>query len=238
MRAETLRIGIVGASGRLGSRLVAACADRGVPVVLTATRTTWEDVPGTPPTVVIDASRGAVLPLTAAYCQRAGAALIACASDLDSEGIDAARALSAQVPVVQATNLSIGHWLQNRLTRSAASIMRRLPDPPVASVLERHTAAKRDRPSASARALAATWETASGEGEVTEVVSYRAGLAVSEHTLDLTFPCETVSLRHDVRDLGAAVFGALAAADWAHDAPVGFYLINDLFDRLLVEESP
>lgn len=228
-----LRIGVVGATGRLGSRIVAECGRRGIPVTWSATSTSW-DAPDIPPTVVIDASRGSVLPRTAAYCREAGAALVACASDVDPAGLAAARELAAYVPVVRAVNLSVAHWLQNHLVGTAARIAGRLPELPASSVLERHTAAKRDRPSATARALASTWDAVHGEATTAEPASYRAGLPVSEHTFELTFAHETLALHHDVRDLGAAVFGALTAASWAHEAQPGHHEVRELFDRLFL----
>lgn len=234
MRADPLLVGVVGATGRLGTRIVAECGRQAVPVVLTAGRGDWRH--RSAPSVVIDASRGSVLPRTAEYCRHNQAALIACASDLGPDELRVAEELSQVVTVVRAVNLSIGHWLQNHLVRTAALIARSLPDFPHASVMDRHTAAKRDRPSATALALRTTWTNGSGK-PVGEVASYRAGHAVSEHTVDLTFTHESLSLRHDVRDLDAAVFGALTAARWAHDAPPGFHGITDLFDRLFLKED-
>ena len=235
-----LLVGVVGSTGRLGSSIVRECSRRGIPVTWTATSAVWgaaaapQGEPVRPPTVVIDASRGAVLPRTAAYCEEAGAALVACASDLGPGELAAARELSAHVPVVRAVNLSVAHWLQSHLVSTAARIAHRLPELPTAGVLERHTAAKRDRPSATARALAGTWDAVLGDGTTREIASYRAGLPVSEHAFELTFSHETLALRHDVRDLGAAAFGTLVAASWAHDAAPGYHSLTELFDRLFL----
>jgi 4-hydroxy-tetrahydrodipicolinate reductase len=236
---ESLRIGIVGVTGRLGSRLVQECARRGVPVVWQANSRSWT-TPGSCkaelPTVIIDASRGSVITRTVETCGAAGVALVACASDLGPAGLAAAEDLARLVPVVHAVNLSVGHWLQRHLVMEAARIAGRLPDLPVASVAERHTAAKRDRPSGSAWSLADAWDLVNAVS-VDEISSYRAGLPVSEHTVDLTFAHETLTIQHDVRDLGAAVFGTLVAAAWAHDAAPGFRSITKLFDELFLRET-
>lgn len=214
------RIGVVGANGRLGSRLVAACRERGLPLALAATRESWEPLTPEPPTVVLDASRGAVIGESAEYCRRTGAALVACASDLGEEGSRELEKLAGSVPVVLATNLSVGHWLQGHLLDTVARIVPALPAPPEASVVERHTTAKRDRPSASARALAERWA-AHGHGPVGDLASVRGGHPVSEHQVEWTFPAESLTLRHEVRSLDAAVFGALTAAAWTHTASPG-----------------
>ncbi|MEN3610096.1 dihydrodipicolinate reductase C-terminal domain-containing protein [Plantactinospora sp. ZYX-F-223] len=232
MRGDPLRLGVVGATGRLGSRIVAECGRRDVPVGFAATRDHWPD--GADVTVVVDASRGHVLPRSAQLCRRAGAALVVCASDLTADAGAIMANLAREVPVVRAVNLSVGHWLQAHLVGIAGRVARRLPERPRASVLERHTPAKADRPSASASALAARW-TASAGVPVDDVASYRAGHRVSEHRIDLTFEHEALALHHDVRGLGAAVYGAMVAARWAHDAPAGLVEIGELFDRAFLQ---
>lgn len=236
-----LRLGVVGAAGRLGSRIVDECDRRGIEVVWTATRESWRPLPGrhdeeTVPTVVVDASRGAVLPRTADHCRATGAALVACASGLGPVERQAAAELATEVPVVLATNLSVVNWLQHRLVRTAATLSLRLPESPDASVLERHTATKRDRPSATARSLAAAWD-AAGPGATREIASYRAGLPVSEHRFALGFAHETLTISHDVRDLGSAALGALTAAARIHRAAPRLVTSTELFDEILLRDD-
>ncbi|ADI04067.1 dihydrodipicolinate reductase [Streptomyces bingchenggensis BCW-1] len=226
-----LRVGVVGATGRLGSRIVAECALRDVPVVMTAHRGAW--TAEQPPTVVIDASRGEVLPRTVAYCRETGSSLIACASDIGPDGEPLLAELAGSVTVVRAVNLSLGHWLQDHLLGVAGRLLRTSAMPlPRVSLLERHARAKRDRPSASARSLAATWEAHAGGAAVDEVASFRAGHQVSEHVVQLDFAHESLRLHHDVRDLSAAAPGALAVAAWADGAPAGLVTVKQVYDRL------
>ncbi|MGY0064553.1 dihydrodipicolinate reductase C-terminal domain-containing protein [Streptomyces sp. LZ34] len=228
-----LRVGVVGATGRLGSRIAAECALRHVPVVMTAHSGAW--TAEQPPTVVIDASRGEVLPRTVAYCRDTGASLVACASDIGPDGEPLLAELAGSVTVVRAVNLSLGHWLQDHLLSVAGQLLRSSAMPlPRVSLLERHTAAKRDRPSASARSLAATWEAHAGGAAVDEVASFRAGHQVSEHAVQLDFPNESLTLHHDVRDLSAAIPGALAIAAWAHGAPAGLVTAKQVYDGLFL----
>ncbi|MGC7101283.1 dihydrodipicolinate reductase C-terminal domain-containing protein [Amycolatopsis lurida] len=231
MRERTL--GIVGVSGRLGSRIAAAAEAKGLPVTFTANRTTWQV--GTPPSVVIDAGSAAALDRVVRFCRDTGAGLVSCVSGLSDE--TPLRELAEVVPVVRATNLSVGHWIQARLIAHAARLATASASAPHAAVFERHTTAKADRPSASALALAGVWSAAAGGG-TPEISSYRAGLPVSEHQLELTFAHETLTIRHDVRDLGAAVEGALAAAEWAHHAAAGLTTIGELFTTHFLGEQP
>lgn len=217
-------LGIVGVTGRLGSRIAAAAEAAGLPVTFTANRTSWQV--DSPPAVVIDAGAAAGLDRVVRFCREHGAALVSCVSGLHDE--TPLRELAEVVPVVRAANLSIGHWIQSRLIADAARLATAATKVPHAAVFERHTTAKADRPSASALALAGVWAAAAGGGEP-EISSYRAGLPVSEHQVELTFAHETLTIRHDVRDLGAAVDGALAAAEWARHAPAGLTTIGELF---------
>ncbi|MEU0807680.1 dihydrodipicolinate reductase C-terminal domain-containing protein [Streptomyces sp. NPDC005970] len=226
-----LRIGVVGATGRLGSRIVAECALRGIPVVMTAHSGAW--TAELPPTVVIDASRGEVLPRTVAYLRDTRSSLIACASDIGPDGDPLLAELAGSVTVVRAVNLSLGHWLQDHLLGVAGRLLRASAMPlPRVGLLERHTVAKRDRPSASARSLAATWEAHTDGAAVDEVASFRAGHQVSEHAVHLDFADESLTLHHDVRDLAAAAPGALAVAAWAHGAPAGLVTVKQVYDGL------
>ncbi|MEU5658891.1 dihydrodipicolinate reductase C-terminal domain-containing protein [Streptomyces sp. NPDC047737] len=232
------RLGVVGAAGRLGSRVVQECDRHGLAVVWTATRTSWpaRQDGDAAPTVVVDASRGDVLPRTADYCRSVGAALLVCASDIGPAQRRAAADLAAEVPVVLAANLSIVNWLQHQLVRTAAALSTRLPEAPDTSVLERHTTAKRDRPSATARSLAGAWQ-AAGAGLTHEIASYRAGLPVSEHRFALGFAHETLTITHDVRDLGPAALGALTAATWIHQGAPRLWTGTELFDEILLPDS-
>ncbi|MDX3229325.1 dihydrodipicolinate reductase C-terminal domain-containing protein [Streptomyces sp. ME19-01-6] len=191
-----------------------------------------------PPTVMIDASRGEVLPRTVAYCRETGSSLVACASDIGPDGDPLLAELARSVTVVRAVNLSLGHWLQDHLLSVAGRLLRSSAMPlPRVALLERHTLAKRDRPSASARSLAATWEAHAGGPAVDEVASFRAGHQVSEHAVRLDFADESLTLHHDVRDLAAAVPGALAVAAWAHDAPAGLVTVKQVYDGLFFGPS-
>jgi len=216
------QVGLVGATGRLGSAVGALLREREIPVVLRANREGWHAT-GTP-SVVIDTSSPDCVERTVALCRESGAALVYAVSHLaDASPLTE---LAEHVPVVRATNLSLGHWLQLRLLAAAATWC---AEPPVVSVRERHPAHKTDRPSSSALELARHWAAAAGT-EVTEVTAIRAGHAVSDHVVQLDFAGESLVLGHDVRDRVAAARGALTAVEWLRTAPAGLHTMSDVFD--------
>ena len=222
-------IGVVG-RGRLGSRVLDACARQGRPVVLTASRTAgWraDGVPG----VLVDVSGPEAHEEVREYCLRHRVALVECVSNLGPEQWAALEELSRQVPVVRATNLSVGHYAQSRMVEWLAALGVHTAFPAETSVLDQHPATKAHRPSATATALARLWTSAGGE--VAEISSRRAGPPVSDHEVMWSWPSETLVLRHSVRDLDAAVSGALAAVRWARQARPGLVDMRVVYDDMV-----
>lgn len=232
---ELLPVAVVGAAGRLGSAVVSRCQEYGLDVVLAVGRGEWPDSAW--PRVVIDAATADAARRTFAYCRATGAALVSCASAMDEELLAELAELAKELPVVRGTNLSLGHWLQQRAIQSVAQVAAALPVSLSASVLDRHTTAKRDRPSATALALAQSWTEWTGAA-VTDIASYRSGLRVCEHELQLTFGDETLTFQHHVQDLRAAAQGAVLAARWVSAAEPGLWTMSDVYQRLIASEEP
>lgn len=220
------RTGVVGV-GALGAAIIATCAEAGLPVVLTASRSDGWRVRAAPE-VVIDASAPAAHHEVYEYCLRHRVALVECVSNLDGEQWDRLGTLAEYVPVIRATNLAVGHHVQLTLLRYLAS----LSMPPAApSVAERHPATKAHRPSATAVALAGAWTRATG-ADVPEVSSARRGLPVSEHEFQLTWAAETLTVRHAVGSIEAAATGALTAARWIRGRPPGLLTMDAVYDDI------
>ena len=222
-----MRVGIIGSSGRLGSALGAACRSAGVPVVAELNRTGL--VESAAPSVVFDASSAAMFRCTVQLVDRWQASLIYCVSVLPPAHRLTLERLSERLPVVLATNLSPGHWLQTRLTRQLAALVKQCDLAAAAAVYERHPTTKRDRPSASARQLAETWQE-HAPAAVSEVVSLRHGPAVSDHRVQLDLLGESLCIAHEVNNLSAAAQGGLLVAARAHELPAGLVTSDEVFD--------
>ncbi|MFL6161515.1 MAG: dihydrodipicolinate reductase C-terminal domain-containing protein [Jatrophihabitantaceae bacterium] len=222
-----MRIGIIGSSGRLGSALAAACQHAGLPVVAELDRTGL--VESAAPSVVFDASSAAMLRCTLQLVDRWQAALIYCVSVLPPEHRRLLDRLAERLPVVLATNLSPGHWLQTRLTRQLGVLVKQCDLAATAAVYERHPTTKRDRPSASAMQLALAWEDHAPTA-VSEVVGLRHGPAVSSHRVQLDLAGESLSITHEVSNLSAAAEGGLLLAGRAHELPAGLVTSDEVFD--------
>ena len=114
---------------------------------------------------------------------------------------------------VWAANFSVGTALFGRLVDEAAALYGQVAafEP---FIVEWHRRAKRDRPSGTARDLAARLAARSTGAEALEVASVRAGSSPGMHLVGFDAPGETVELRITARDRSAYAVGALAAADW------------------------
>ncbi|MFJ6140701.1 dihydrodipicolinate reductase C-terminal domain-containing protein [Kitasatospora sp. NPDC092286] len=227
MPGETFRVALVGARGRLGTAVAEACRDAGHHVLPTGQG--GELPTGGRPDVVVDAAPAAATERTVAQCRSAGLPLLSCASGLTPRHFDALRTLAAERPVLRAANLSLGHWLQRRAIAVLAEALAGHTDRPEAVVRERHTAAKKDSPSASALALAELWTARTGEPP-TEVAALRSGLPVSDHTFQLTFEQQILTINHEIRSLAAAGAGALLGVRWLARADAGLWSMDDVYE--------
>ncbi|AOS63970.1 dihydrodipicolinate reductase [Actinoalloteichus hymeniacidonis] len=197
---------------------------------MTASRAGW--VEDTPPTVLVDASAPEALCDTVARCRRTGAALVYCVSNVPTEESHRLAALSAEIPVVVADNLSLGHWLQTRMIRMVAGLTASMPRSPRMSVHERHPVTKRDRPSASARSLMRAWMESAPPGSVGETTSQRSGQPVSDHVVTFDLPGMSLSIEHSVSDLSAAASCLLDVIEHVRRLPPGLHPIHEVYALL------
>lgn len=203
--------------GPMGRALASAVQARG-DAVQTLGRPGPEGHPGSELAggdVVIDASvgpavRGNVAAALAAGCR---SFVVATTSwDDDRRAVDATLRAS-DAAGVWAPNFSLGTALFGRLIDRAAALYGRVEafDP---FIVEWHRRAKRDRPSGTARDLAARLRAGSVSPDELEVASIRAGSSPGMHLVGYDAPGETVELRITARDRSAYAAGALTAADW------------------------
>lgn len=219
----TRRLGVIGARGRLGSAVVREAGLCGWQLSLTTTRERTTATAA--PHVIVDASEPSALAAVADLCRAHGAALVHAVSALDQHGHETLERLALAVPVVLAPNLTLGHELQRRMVAAVAALAAEAGW--TAAVVDRHPAAKRDAPSATARSLAALCMTLGLPAPT--IASLRHGLPVADHDLALTGAGEQVTVRHAVGDLVAAARGALRAAAWALEAAPGLWTIDDVW---------
>lgn len=220
MNDNPIRLLIHGASGRMGQALVrlagadprlsvvAAASRRGVPAPGQQVPCCASAVLGdcTEFDVAIDFSLPEGFEQILSECRVRGAALVSGTTGLDdSQRAMLARA-SQDIPVVWASNFSLGVVLLEDLVRRAAAA---LPAWAI-HVSDVHHVHKKDAPSGTALTLAAAAQ--AGGGVEPAISSLRQGEVVGEHVVSFSGPGETIELAHRAADRDIFARGALEAA--------------------------
>ena len=247
-----MRVGVLGATGRLGRLVVAALAadergplvsrQRGVAVEGLPTITL--DDPHPAPDVWIDVSSPealsallARLPPTTPLVTGTTGLSGACGVALDRHARTA--------PVLQAANFSTGVALLQALVRTAAALLR---DADI-EVVEAHHRGKVDAPSGTALALARAAAEGRGLDLTTHAVfgregrtgprppdeigihALRGGDTFGDHTVWLATEGERLELRHVATSRAVFAAGAVRAARWLVGRPPGRYAMGDVVSR-------
>ncbi|PVY75955.1 dihydrodipicolinate reductase [Tamilnaduibacter salinus] len=162
----------------------------------------------------------------------------------DAEKAQVARAAES-IPVVFAPNMSVGVNLLLNLLRTAATAM---GDDADVEVIEAHHRHKKDAPSGTALRLGEVVADALGR-ELSECAVYgregftgerprnqigfetiRAGDIVGEHTVLFAAMGERIEISHKASSRMTFARGAIRAASWLADRPVGLYDMQDVLD--------
>ncbi|GEM74213.1 4-hydroxy-tetrahydrodipicolinate reductase [Vibrio sagamiensis] len=153
--------------------------------------------------------------------------------------------VAKHVPVVMASNYSVGVNLVFKLLEKAAKVMGDYCD---IEIVEAHHRYKVDAPSGTAigmgEAIAGAMdnklsdvavyarEGITGERTKDEIgfATIRAGDIVGEHTAMFADIGERVEITHKATDRMTFANGAVKAAVWLYDKPNGFYTMTDVLD--------
>jgi len=223
-----VRLAIVGASGRMGSRIDAlAGADADVRVVHRVGRSVEPGAAsGQEIDVVIDFSSEAGTRLAIELARRSRAALLVGTTGLSAETSGELRALAASRAVLVAPNTSLGVAVTRALARLAAQLLE--PAGWTVDIVESHHDRKKDAPSGTALAIARSIEAGGLPVPAERIHAIRAGDTVGEHEIRFAGPSERLHLTHQAvsRDLFAS--GALRAAKWLASRPAGQYSMDDV----------
>ena len=127
------------------------------------------------------------------------------------------------VPVIFASNFSIGVNALFSLTRAAVEILGKEFS---ISVVEKHHTKKKDAPSGTAKTIAGILRK-EGSAEV-PIESIREGDVVGEHTVIFSGPGEQIELKHRAESREIFARGALRAAGWIVGKPAKLYSMEDV----------
>jgi 4-hydroxy-tetrahydrodipicolinate reductase len=129
------------------------------------------------------------------------------------------------VPIVFASNFSVGVNVLFWLTRKAAELLVSDFDP---EIIETHHKMKKDAPSGTAKTLAEVLKASQKSKREIPIQSIREGDVVGEHTVIFSGPGERLELTHRAASREIFARGALRAAKWIMGKPPGLYSMQDV----------
>lgn len=241
LMAENPRFVLAGAFEREGhpqmgkdAGYVAGCAKTGI--VLKTLNTADRSVQ-----VLIDFSSPEGAALTAQAALSLSCPAVICSTGLTPDQEKKIKSAAKKIAVVYAPNMSLGLNLLLYLTEQAARFTGQGYD---VEIVEVHHRQKKDAPSGSARALAASVRTGRGgafedvygrsgapgarkSGEL-GVLAVRGGDVVGDHTVHFLGAGERLELTHRASSRDTFAAGALRAAVWVLTSEAGLYGMRDV----------
>src|SRR5687767_552597 len=175
-------------------------------------------------------------------CRDRGIAMVIGTTGLQASDLATIDQAAADIPVLQAPNMSLG---VNLLFKVAAEVAKRLGDDYDIEIVEGHHRFKKDAPSGTAMGLADAILKATGKtrdalrydrhgdevarqrGEI-GMHALRIGDEVGRHTAYFAALGERLELTHVATNRDTFVHGALRAATWLADQKAGRYTIDDV----------
>lgn len=253
-----IRLAVAGASGRTGSRVIElACRDDRFDIAAALTGPGCPDIGSVVPVggcdvritdrldavcdVLIDFTLPAGTMAWLEVCRERCMGMVIGATGHSDEQLATIREAAKQIPIVRASNFSVGIQALMGLVGKLAV---ELGDAYDVEIVETHHRNKIDAPSGTALSLAdeiagATGRTRddvvfgrqgkTGKRPVRQigVHAVRMGDVVGEHEIHFSGPGETITLRHRAHSRDAFASGALRAACWLYGKPPGLYTPAD-----------
>ena len=260
----TSKLIITGAAGRMGKRLISfANDDRQLDIVGAVDYAEHPDqgkdagtLAGIGPIgvplsaefpaeadVMIDFSLPVAADASIDYCQANNVALVMGTTGLSEAQMARLKDAAAVIPVIQATNYSLG---MNLLFATVGKVAKALGEEYDIEIVEAHHRFKKDAPSGTALSLAEAVCTETGrdypgclahgrEGNNTQrqkgtigMHAVRGGDIVGDHSVIYTTLGETVTISHNAHTRDTFVGGAIRAAKWITAQKPGLYNMMDV----------
>ena len=226
MKSSHVRVLLVGAAGRMGRtvvdlakidpkiEIVAQC-DLGDPIELAMKNCD----------VAVDFSHVDAIDEICRAASQYGKSLVIGTTGHSQQQRSMIQQTAQSLPIVFASNFSVGVNVLFWLTRKAAELLGRDFDP---EIVETHHKMKKDAPSGTAKTLAEVLKTVQKIQNEIPIQSIREGEVVGEHTVIFSGPSERLELTHRAASREIFARGTLRAANWIMGKPPGLYSMQDV----------
>jgi len=259
-----IRVAIAGAAGRMGQRIFALAqqdsrfevaagleatgspfvgADMGERAGLGRIGLPIQDRTETEFDVLIDFSLPAGTTRWLEFCEVRKCPMVIGTTGHSAEQLKAIHLAAKAIPIVKATNMSVGI---NVLLGVAAQVAKALGEDYDIEIVESHHRFKKDAPSGTALSLLESILEATGRDAAKDVIygrkgdmgtrsrreigvhAIRLGDTVGEHEVQFGNLGETVTLKHSAHTRDTFAAGSLRAAAWLVGKPAGLYSMQDV----------
>jgi 4-hydroxy-tetrahydrodipicolinate reductase len=259
---------VIGAGGRMGQRILSLAIESGhFDIVATVEKRGHPDIgkdsglaaasgpigvtltdayPAAAADVAIDFSQPEALDRTVDYCLENHVALVSGTTGLSNEQREKIKAASRKIPILYATNMSVGMNVLFSLVGKVASTLGAEYD---IEIVEQHHRFKKDAPSGSALTLAENICKATGRdfpGSLTHgrsgkdalrqkgtvgMHAVRAGDTTGIHSVIFGALGETITFNHTAHSRDTFARGALRAAMWLVGKKAALYSMADVLGK-------
>ena len=220
---KKIKVGLVGASGRMGQE-ISHLMDKASPYELFLPRGSKDklDVPEAAQVDVwIDFSTPAVLVEVLKVAKKNKTPVVCGTTGLTDKEKKLLKKYSEHIPVLWASNMSLGVAVLNQALRAFAAIA----DFDF-QVEEIHHKRKKDRPSGTAITIQENLEKVVGK-KLPEALSIRGGGVFGEHKIFAMSDEEVITFSHSALSRTVFARGALKAAHWLVGKKPGMYSIQE-----------
>jgi 4-hydroxy-tetrahydrodipicolinate reductase len=196
-----------------------------------------------PADCIIDFSHHSAAPALCAYAVQQRIPLVIATTGQNEEELAAIREAAKTVPVLFASNFSLGIVVLTALAKQAAKAF---PEADI-EIVEAHHNRKLDVPSGTALTLAQAVQSVrpgsrlvigrheNGKRDPADigVHSLRMGNVVGVHEIHICTDTQTLTLRHEAHDRALFAEGALSAAQWVVTMEPGLYDMQSILSSIL-----
>jgi 4-hydroxy-tetrahydrodipicolinate reductase len=217
-----VRVALIGARGRMGQTIAdLAKNDPKIDIVAQCDLGDAIDPAMKDCDVAIDFSHAGAVDEVCSAAMQHRKALVIGTTGHSAEQRQFIEKTASSLPIVFASNFSVGVNALFALTRRAAEILGSEFAP---QIVETHHKMKKDAPSGTAKTLGEILK----EAREIPIESIREGDVVGEHTVSFVGPSERLELTHRAGSREIFASGALRAATWVVGKPAGLYSMQDV----------